>query len=224
MKKIIFITLFIALGYQFILAQETQSFKRFNYGVEVSLIAYPLNVFEKNSFIYGIHPSVYYNLNEHFFLQSGLGLENCKYENLEEYELNGNLESLYYIRKYIRISIPVIIGYRHGFKKSHFMLNSKLGAIYNSNLTYYDFVNSSNPMVLSQETYYHHPNILRLLSFARFSLLYSIGLERKINNKHVVGFSLYFLLLHQNQIIRHLWQSNWSSRYQTGIRLNYKFN
>lgn len=91
MKKLIITSKLLLIGLSVVFAQETLSLKKFNYGLDLSLITHPINVFDKTVTQYGIRPSVYYNLNQHFFLQTGIGVENCKYENFEKYELNGNV-------------------------------------------------------------------------------------------------------------------------------------
>ncbi|MDD3860994.1 MAG: hypothetical protein PHW83_12405 [Bacteroidales bacterium] len=223
MKKIIFITLFIALAYQFVLAQEKQSFKRFNYGVDASLIIFPINLFDKNTCIFGIHPTLNYNLNNRFFLQTGIGLENGRYENFENYFVNGNTENLNYIQEYLRFGIPVALGFHHNLFNNKFNLNTKIGVIYNSNLSYYDYVSVSNAPFLNHEIY-PKPNLIKLLSWARLALYYSIGIEKKIVNNQSVGFSCFLLILHQNQIVHYMWQSDNVSRFQIGVKLTYKFN
>lgn len=223
MKKLIITSKLLLIGLSVVFAQETLSLKKFNYGLDLSLITHPINVFDKTVTQYGIRPTVYYNLNQHFFLQTGIGVENCKYENFEKYELNGNVENLDYIRKYVRFGIPLLVGYQNNFSNSDFGYNIKLGVLYNVDLIYYAYVNSSITSVSSGEAYYK-PSLSKSLSLARLAFDTSVGLSYDISQNHSLGLSFYFLILHKNQIVRHLWQQNWGSRYQTGLRIAYKFN
>lgn len=223
MKKLIITSKLLLIGLSVVFAQETLSLKKFNYGLDLSLITHPINVFDKTVTQYGIRPSVYYNLNQHFFLQTGIGVENCKYENFEKYELNGNVENLDYIRKYVRFGIPLLVGYQNNFSNSDSGYNIKLGVLYNVDLIYYAYVNSSITSVSSGEAYYK-PSLSKSLSLARLAFDTSVGLSYDISQNHSLGLSFYFLILHKNQIVRHLWQQNWGSRYQTGLRIAYKFN
>lgn len=223
MKKAILIIQILVLSLTLVFAQEVKPRKKINFGIDASLIIFPVNVFDKNTCVYGLHPTVYYNLNEHFFLQTGIGLENGKYNYYESFVVNNITENIDYIQEYLRFGIPVTLGFQHNLFNDKFNLNTKIGVVYNMNLCYYDYVHVSNAPYLNHETYFH-PNLKESLSWARFALYYSIGIEKYIVNKHSIGFSYFLLILHQHQIVRYLWQYDYPSRFQTGIKLTYKFN
>ncbi len=223
MKKIFITIQLLLIGLSFIFAQDVSSVKKFNYGFSLSLITYPLNVFDKNLTLYGIHPNICYNINKHFFIESGIGLENCNYHYSENYLLNGNLESLEYNQKNIRIGVPISFGYQTKLFEKNINFITQLGVIYCFNMIYYDYVNSSYAPNMNSETYYH-VSLKKALSSARFAPYCTLGLEKNIYKKLCLGISVYFLILHENQIVHYIWQSDWPSRYQTGIKLNLKFN
>ncbi|MDD2634252.1 MAG: hypothetical protein PHW82_01995 [Bacteroidales bacterium] len=221
-KQTVLAALVVVFAMNFLFAQKTPSFKRFNYGVDASLIIFPVNVFDKNTFVYGLHSNIYYNLNKYFYLHSGIGLENGRYEYFENYDVNGNTESLDYIREYLRFGIPVSIGFQHNLFNDKFNLNTQIGVVYNLNLTYYEYVRVSNVPSLNHELNLQ-PKLIDPLGWARLALYYSIGIEKHISNNQSIGFSCFLLALHQYQIVRYGWQFEDVSRFQTGIRLTYKF-
>ncbi|MDD2636200.1 MAG: hypothetical protein PHW82_11975 [Bacteroidales bacterium] len=237
MRKTILTIQILLLGFTLIFAQETQTIKRFNYGVDAFALfdfaatGKSINTTTSEfklkpiSYVqYGMNLNIYYNFNEKLFLQTGVGNVMCKWkEETLYFPPNNSDSSLYaktYIAKYFYLDIPLSVGYNITKLSDNTILNCAFGAKISFINTYYYYlgVEEYNGSIVGNETKNSFKDFFKGLGYSSFPVFFSIGVERDYFPKNIsAGLSLLFQTRTLNAVIPV------DKNYQIGLVFNIKF-
>ncbi|HOE39189.1 MAG TPA: hypothetical protein PLG05_02795 [Bacteroidales bacterium] len=235
MKKLIIASLFLLIGTSITIAQESTSFKKFNYGV--SLISefdfLPItnranrDYYESNvkpiSFInYGMGFNAYFNINKMFFLKFGIESVWCNWKEeitqFKAYIYEPNLYKNSFHSKYFHLEFPISFGYNITNISEDITLYCSLGGKF-SLMNYYYRSSKYEFRDGTIETYEKRANVKEFfdyLDFFAFPIFASIGLEKEIKNSSA-GVSLFFQSRDVGVVL------GISGNHQIGLAFEFKF-